>query len=150
MIIKGDFSSLRISVYGTVYAPSSPPAVYTPRASTSSTAASALPSSLDPARSEDPLYLGQQLLSLTSEPPAMPLVVKFALCHDLHEELNGPDAPQLYTDLKECLESLDLGFDWIRNAAETTRRPISEHVSEDVLKSFAERVQDSLYDKVRL
>ncbi|EJD48529.1 hypothetical protein AURDEDRAFT_150950 [Auricularia subglabra TFB-10046 SS5] len=147
MIIKGDVTSLHVSVYGTVHAPgSTDPAPYVPRASTSS-ATSDLQSALDPVQAPSPLTLGQDLLNMTSEPPALPMVVKFALCHDLHEELNGPDAPQLYTDLKECLDSLELGFDWIRLAAHTTRRPISEHVDAEVLKQFAERVQDSLYDK---
>ncbi|KZV94235.1 hypothetical protein EXIGLDRAFT_835113 [Exidia glandulosa HHB12029] len=146
MIVKGDFHSLQLAVYGTVYTPSTPPTSYAPRVHTAPST-SKLPLALDPARADDPLALGTSLLHMTSEPPGLALVAKFALCHDLHEELNGPDAPQLYTDMKECLESLDLGFDWIRNAAETTRRPISEQVADDALKGFAERVQDSLYDK---
>ncbi|EJD47294.1 hypothetical protein AURDEDRAFT_113445 [Auricularia subglabra TFB-10046 SS5] len=71
-IIKGDVTSLHVSVYGTVHAPgSTDPAPY---------------SALDPVQAPSPLTLGQDLLNMTSEPPALPMVVKFACRRLAHED----------------------------------------------------------------
>ncbi|KAH7105312.1 hypothetical protein BKA62DRAFT_812488 [Auriculariales sp. MPI-PUGE-AT-0066] len=149
MVIKGDFTSADVSVYGSICTPG--PVDTAPAATRERPVAQLkhqLPASLDPAYSSaDPLQLGRALLGMMSDPPALPLVVKFALCHDLHDELAAQSGAQLYTDLAECLDSLDIGLDWVRTAMETTRRPVTEQVAEDTLRQFAERVQDSLYDK---
>ena len=153
MVIKGDFVSADVSVYGMLCTPgviNTSPALQ-PRASAIVNTKQHLPPSLDPAYAPgDPLQLGRALLAMMADPPALPLVVKFALCHDLHEELGAHSGVQLYTDLTNCMESLDIGLDWVRTAVETTKRPVTEQVADDTLKQFAERVQDSLYDKVCL
>ncbi|KAL7282662.1 hypothetical protein ACG7TL_004135 [Trametes sanguinea] len=143
MIVKGDFESVSMAIYGDVVTEShAAPSNYEPRPLPTVTPAP-LPAVLDPANARDPSQLARQLLKLIPDAPELELVIRLVFClKPSDDDWDLPDFPYLHPDLDSASEDLDL-----EKALRLTTRPVSDDISLDTVSHFAEKVALSLDPK---
>ncbi|CDO69568.1 hypothetical protein BN946_scf184759.g8 [Trametes cinnabarina] len=146
MIVKGDFESVSMAIYGDVVADShaAPQTLtYEPRALSSITPAP-LPPVLDPANTRDPSQLARQLLKLIPDAPELELVIRLVFClKPSNDDWDLPDFPYLHPDLDNLPAELDL-----EKALRLTTRPVPDDISPDTVSAFAQKVAQSIDLKV--
>ena len=92
----------------------------------------------------DPSELARGLLTLIPDAPDLRLITRLMFClKPSNEDWEERGFPYLFSDLEKDLDELNLD-----KAVETTARPVSDNIEEDVLKYFAERLSDSVMDYV--
>ncbi|KAI0371605.1 hypothetical protein BV20DRAFT_1035231 [Pilatotrama ljubarskyi] len=136
MIVKGEFESVSMAIYGKVVSEThTSPSSYEPR-SLPTVAPAPLPAALDPANSRDPTQLARQLLRLIPDAPDLALVIRLIFClKPSNDDWDLPDFPYLHADLE------DTGSDFnLEKALRLTTRPVPDDVSPDAVTRFAEKV----------
>lgn len=144
MIVKGEFISLSMAIYGDILSEITPfPSVYTPK-SHPSLEHIAVSRALDPANAHDPTLLAQQLLSLIPDAPPLPLVIRLMFClKPSNDDWDLPEFPYLYPDLEDAYEDFSL-----EKAYNITTKPVADDISPDALVTFAENVAHCVGEKV--
>ncbi|KAI0029917.1 hypothetical protein K488DRAFT_55305 [Vararia minispora EC-137] len=139
LILSGKFEKLSLAIYGepiadhvralTTYHPKPLPVPES----------IPLSSALDPATDRDPTRLAQSLLTLIPDAPPLPLIVRlmFSL-KPANDDWDLPEFPYIYPNLEE--EGV---FD-LQAAAQVTNRPVSDEISLESLRKFADRVAGSV------
>jgi hypothetical protein len=147
MIIKGEFKSLSIAVYGDVASEIPQLAdTYTPT-DTTLTPAIPLTPDLDPADSPDPTALAEDLLSLINDAPPLDLVVQLVFClKPANEDWDLPDFPYIYANLGKLLDS---GFD-PEDVYEELFRPIAPSESLESQRLLAESIAAKVNKEVTI
>ncbi|KDQ64455.1 hypothetical protein JAAARDRAFT_145190 [Jaapia argillacea MUCL 33604] len=139
MIVKGNFSSVSLAIYGEVAAESSVASSYEPKP-TPIIEPSPLSRVLDPSNSTNPTHLAQQLLDMIPDAPPLPLVIRLMFClKPSNDDWDRPDFPYIYADLDE--DSMDLDLE---TAFRLTARPVSDDVSQETLQRFAGSVEAAM------
>jgi hypothetical protein len=144
MIIKGNFQNVSIAIYGELVSEVvSSPHVYEPR-SISLKGKTPLSPSVDPSNAADPTLLAKQLLSLISDAPPLPLVIRLMLClKPSDDDWDNPDFPFLFNDLDCDAEDFDL-----EKAFQCTSKPVADDISRDSIEKFAEGIAAMIGPKV--
>jgi hypothetical protein len=145
MIVKGEFESLSMAIYGELVSDIPPAAdTYEPQP-LPTVNPSSLSKAVDPANTIDPTLLAKQLLSLIPDSPPLSLVIRLMFCmKPTNEDWDAPDFPYLHADLDTEIEGFDLD-----GALDITTKPIAEETSEETLTRFAESIGNCLANKVR-
>ncbi|KAI9064886.1 hypothetical protein FKP32DRAFT_1675270 [Trametes sanguinea] len=143
MIVKGDFESVSMAIYGDVVTESqAAPSSYEPRPLPTVTPAP-LPAVLDPANARDPSQLARQLLKLIPDAPELELVTRLVFClKPSNDDWDLPDFPYLHSDLDSVSGELDL-----EKALRLTTRPVPDDISFDTVSQFAQKVVLSVNPK---
>ncbi len=144
MIVKGEFTSLSMVIYGDVLSEfPSHPSVYTPKVHPSFEPV-AVSRALDPSNAHDPTLLARQLLSLIPDAPPLPLVIRLMFClKPSNDDWDRPEFPYLHPDFEEASEDFDL-----ERAYSITTKPVPDDVSPETLAKFAENVLRCVGEKV--
>lgn len=140
MIVRGDFESVSMAIYGEVVTDAVAPVTsYTPGLPQLPEPVSISPA-LDLANASDPTCLARQLLALIPDPPSLNLVIRLMFCLKLpNDDWDLPEFPHLYSDLNE--EDMDIDLD---SAFRCLSRPVAENVSVESLQRFAEKIVDAI------
>ncbi|KAF5392933.1 hypothetical protein D9757_001211 [Collybiopsis confluens] len=108
MIVKGQFDTLSLAIYGHVVSESDQPSQSIEEIANSvpkpapSVEARTLPSSIDPANSTDPTLLARNLLSLLDDAPPLSLITKLMFClKPDNDDWDDPDFPYLFVDFEK-------------------------------------------------
>lgn len=144
MIVKGEFETLSIGIYGEIVTENLPlPEDYEPKPQPS-VEPFPLSRSVDPSASADPTQLAASLLSLIPQSPPLALVTRLMFClKPSNEDWDHPDFPYLYADLDVDVDGFDL-----EKALRCTTRPVPDDVSYESLATFALKVVESIGPKV--
>jgi hypothetical protein len=143
IIIKGDFQSVSMSIYGEVISEIQPSQPYEPRP-ISSVDIRPLSRAVDPANSADPTLLARQLLELIPDAPPLAIVIRLMFClKPSNDDWDDAGFPYLFTDLDHCIEDLDL-----EKAFEHTSRSVADDASLDSIRRFSEKVAALIGPKV--
>ena len=140
MIVRGDFESVSMAIYGELVADATPSATsYTPGLLQLPEPVSISPA-LDLANASDPTCLARQLLALIPDAPSLNLVIRLMFClKPPNDDWDLPEFPHLYSDLNE--EDMDIDLD---SALRCLSRPVAEDVSVEALQRFAEKIADAI------
>ncbi|KZT42990.1 hypothetical protein SISSUDRAFT_800120 [Sistotremastrum suecicum HHB10207 ss-3] len=137
MIIKGDFSSLSLAVYGNPVSESnnsSAISVPTPQTLDALSPPSHNPV-LDPANSTDPCFLAKELLNLIPRAPRLDKVVRFIFClKPSKEDWSRPNFP-LYANWDQ------LPFDF-EEAIILLSRPLPADTPKDAISNIARKIKE--------
>lgn len=148
MIVRGKFEKLSLAIYGDIVSESPTPATeYTPK-QLPQISHSSLPPALDPANSIDPTELARSLLNLVPimDRPNLALIIRLMFClKPSNEDWEEKDFPHLYSNLELGLDDLNL-----EKAVEMTSRPVSDSIDEEIVKTFARRLGESVEEYVCL
>ncbi|TFK55651.1 hypothetical protein OE88DRAFT_1716405 [Heliocybe sulcata] len=143
MILKGNFNSMSLAVYGDL-ASEPPPSCPEPK-ELPFIESTLLPRSLDPSNCLDPTSLAEQLLTLIDDPPPLHLLIRLMFCLKLSsDDWENPDFPYLYADLDYAADADN--FD-LQEAYTMTGRPLAENASDDSISGFVARVVESIEPK---
>ncbi|KAF7294319.1 hypothetical protein HMN09_01160900 [Mycena chlorophos] len=144
MIVKGDFKSISIAIYGEIVAEAPPTQPeYAPRLLPE---LNPLPLSepVDPASMRDPTQVARQLLDLIPNSPNLELVIRLMFClKPSNEDWDLPEFPYLFADLEE---QCDTAFD-LELALELTTRPLPDDTPHEKLSAFAVKVAETIGPK---
>ncbi|KAF7302111.1 hypothetical protein MIND_00777900 [Mycena indigotica] len=140
MIVKGDFTSLSIAIYGdTVETPATSPE-YEPVSLPELSPPLPLSASLDPATMRDPTLIAKQLLDLIPNSPKLELVIRLMFClKPSNDDWDLPEFPYLHADLESASDPLNL-----EAAVDLTVRPLPEDTSYETRSTFAMKVADAI------
>ncbi|KAF8437215.1 hypothetical protein L210DRAFT_3622294 [Boletus edulis BED1] len=140
MIVRGDFESVSMAVYGEVVTDSTASVTsYTPGLLQLPEPVSISPA-LDLANVSDPTCLARQLLALIPSAPSLNLVIRLMFClKPPNDDWDLPEFPHLYSDLNE--EDIDIDLD---SAFRCLSRPVAEDVSVESLQRFVEKIADAI------
>lgn len=142
MIVKGNFESVSLAIYGKVADAIPTLSSYEPR-ELPSAERTALCSALDPSNSADPTMLALQLLSLNPNTPSLELIIRLMLCLKVpSDDWDLPEFPYLYFHLEE-LDDLDL-----ESIYSCMSKPIPDSSSYESRKRLADRIADLIGPKV--
>jgi hypothetical protein len=144
MIVKGDFQSVSMAIYGEVASGPIPlPDTYEPRA-ISSKLMTPLSRPVDPSHAADPTLLAKELLSLIPDAPPLSLVIRLMFClKPSDDDWESPEFPFLFNDLDDSIEDFDL-----EQVFHCTSRPVADDISRDSICKFAEKIASALGPKV--
>ncbi|KAG9317796.1 hypothetical protein JVU11DRAFT_2019 [Chiua virens] len=140
MIVRGDFESVSMAVYGEALMDIVEPATsYSPGSLELAEPVSLSPA-LDLADASDPTCLARQLLALVPGAPSLNLVVCLMFClKPPNDDWDLPEFPHLYSDLSE--EEMDIDLD---SAFRCLSRPVAENGTVESLQRFAEKVVEAI------
>ncbi|KAJ7068757.1 hypothetical protein C8F01DRAFT_1208184 [Mycena amicta] len=143
MIVKGEFQSLSIAIYGETVrdTPATSPA-YEPLPLP---VLNPLPLSetVDPASMLDPTQVANQLLDLIPNSPKLELIIRLMFClKPSNEDWDLPEFPYLFADLEAECDAFNLDV-----AVDLTARPIPDDTAYDVRSAFASKVAESVGQK---
>ncbi|TFK66555.1 hypothetical protein BDN72DRAFT_799775 [Pluteus cervinus] len=144
MIVKGDFRSLSLAIYGEVVSSVPEPVPsYEPREVPAPITPFPLSKALDPANMRDPTSLATELLSSSNDDaPPLSLVTKLIFClKPLNEDWDLPEFPYLYADLDGSGEDGSM-----EELAQMISTPIHDDASEEQMEAFVKKVQDLVED----
>ncbi len=144
MIVKGDFRSLSLAIYGEVVSSTPEPVQpYEPREIPAPITPFPLSKALDPANMRDPTSLATELLSASNDDaPPLSLVTKLIFClKPLNEDWDLPEFPYLYADLDGYGEDGSM-----EELAQMISTPIHDDASEEQIEAFVKKVQDLVED----
>lgn len=139
MIIRGDFDSLSLAVYGNLVSESSNAPVVSSPFPQALEALKPIPHNppLDPANSNNPTFLAKELLSQILRAPRLADVVRFVFClKPSKEDWSRSNFPfyanwdQLPTDLDEAIVLLS--------------RPLPEDTPSDAISNIAHRIKEAV------
>lgn len=136
MIIRGQFQSLSLAVYGSTASDEPKPSCEPRR--TTHVEHTPLSPLLDPSNCVDPTSLARSLLPVSDAPVTLELITRLMFClKPANEDWEKPTFPHLYADLDEFNDasSVDLAID-------ITSRPVSDEEVEETLRTFALNVAD--------
>lgn len=140
MIVRGDFESVSMAIYGEVVTDGTASAMnYTPGVLQLPEPVPMSPA-LDLANASDPTCLARKLLALIPDAPSLNLVIRLMFClKPPNDDWDLPEFPHLYSDLGE--EDMDIDLD---SAFRCLSRPVAEDVSVESLQRFAEKIADAI------
>lgn len=134
MIVKGQFESLSMAIYGDIVSEIPPPPTTYEEKPLPSLEPMPLSKAVDPANSSDPTVLAKQLLAMIPDSPSLSLVTRLMFCmKPPNEDWEDPSFPFLFADLDVDEEDIDLD-----RMLQKIARPLGEDVSEESLTKFAE------------
>lgn len=146
MIIKGNFESLSLAIYGDLVTENALKHFTYEPGSLPSTGHSPLSRSLDPANSTDPTHIARQLLQLIPDSPPLPLIIRLMFClKPLDEDWERPEFPYIYADLTQP----DADFS-LEDAYNRTIVPVDDGCSLESLENFAKTVAKCMESSVGL
>ncbi|KZT24554.1 hypothetical protein NEOLEDRAFT_1116236 [Neolentinus lepideus HHB14362 ss-1] len=144
MILKGNFTSISLAIYGDL-AFEPPPPTYPDPKELPSIEPTPLPSSLDPSNCIDPTLLANQLLTLIDDAPPLSLLIRLMFClKPSNDDWENPDFPYLYADLDYAADAEN--FD-LQEAYTVTGRPLPDDVSEESISRFVAKVVNCIGPK---
>lgn len=146
MIVKGNYASVSLAIYGDVLSSSRPTAETYEARLMPPIDSYPLSRSLDSANMLEPDSLAQQLLTLLPETktPGIPLIVPLMFClKPPNEDWDDPSFPFIYGDLHPQDDEFT-----IRTALHATSRPVSHQSTIADIQSFAEKVTSCVESKV--
>ncbi|KAJ3772145.1 hypothetical protein FB446DRAFT_64835 [Lentinula raphanica] len=170
MIVKGQFDTLSLAVYGEIVSETIIPPLSAEEIASSvskpvpTPEKRTVPASIDPAHSSDPTFLARNLLSLLEESPPLSLISRLMFClKPDNDDWDDPDFPYLYVDFDRDIfqtptniedddETLNSGgeddshFD-IEAVLDAMSKPVSDDLTEDMLTRFAQVVADHMESK---
>ena len=146
MIVRGDFETVSMAIYGDVVSDTPPkPTTYTPLTLPTHSSVPLVPA-LDAAKSSDPTILARNLLALIPDAPSLGLVIRLMFClKQPNDDWELPEFPHLYSDLND--EEMDIDLD---TAFRSLSRPVADDISSEQLHRFASKVSDAVGPKVCL
>ncbi|KAJ7639333.1 hypothetical protein FB45DRAFT_424905 [Roridomyces roridus] len=145
MIVKGEFQSVSMAIYGEVISESTSEASVAYE-STPLPHVEPIPlsSTIDPCNMLDPSHLAKRLLSLIPDSPPLALVIRLMFClKPSNEDWDLPEFPYLHADIQV---DKDLFFD-LDTALSCTAKPVRDDVSYEVLSAFASKVAEAVGPK---
>lgn len=140
MIVRGDFESVSMAIYGEVITDTVASATsYTPGLLQLPEPVFISPA-LDLANASDPTCLARQFLALIPDAPSLNLVIRLMFClKPPNDDWDLPEFPHIYSDLNE--EDMDIDLD---TAFRCLSRPVAEDASVESLQRFAEKIADAI------
>ena len=142
MVIKGDFESVSMAIYGDIVSEIKPSVQPHDLLQLNSVDSRPLIGAVDPSNAADPTLLARQLLALIPDAPPLPLVIRLMLClKPSNDDWDDPDFPYLYADLTS-------GIDDLEQALQITARPVADDTSPDVIRKFSECIAAAIGPKV--
>jgi hypothetical protein len=146
MIVRGDFETVSMAIYGDVVSDTPPKSTtYSPISLPTHSSVPLVPA-LDAAKSNDPTALARSLLALIPNAPSLSLVIRLMFClKQPNDDWELPEFPHLYSDLNE--EEMDIDLD---TAFRCLSRPVVDDVSSEQLHRFARKVAEAVGPRVCL
>ncbi|KAG1726817.1 uncharacterized protein EDB91DRAFT_1165714 [Suillus paluster] len=140
MIVRGDFETVSMAIYGDVVSDTSPkPTIYSPLSLPTHSSVPLVPA-LDAAKSNDPTALARNLLALIPNAPSLALVIRLMFClKQPNDDWELPEFPHLYSDLNE--EDMDIDLD---TAYRSLSRSVPDDISSEQLQRFAKKVSEAV------
>lgn len=144
MIVKGQFESLSMAIYGDIVSEAPHIQKYDPRP-VPSVEPFPLSKAVDPSNSSDPTLLANELLALIPNSPPLSLVIRLMFClKPSNEDWDLPEFPYLHANLQACF---DEDFD-LETSIQLASKPVRDDSSYDTLSHFAKRIADLIGPKV--
>ncbi|KAG1881402.1 hypothetical protein C8R48DRAFT_1862 [Suillus tomentosus] len=140
MIVRGDFETVSMAIYGDVVSDSPPKSTtYSPLSLPTHPSVPLVPA-LDAAKSNDPTALARNLLALIPNAPSLSLIIRLMFClKQPNDDWELPEFPHLYSDLNE--EEMDIDLD---TAFRSLSRPVMDDIPSEQLHRFAKKVSEAV------